>query len=77
MGLSVKRENEKLTLKLWDVQHSITPRSVPKYNPLFQIIGRLTFLISNLTTRLIKKFMQNIIYFVVDCFINTRSSRVT
>ena len=45
--------------------------------PPFQIIGRLTFLTSNLTTRLIQKFMQNITSFVVDRFINTSSSRVT
>ena len=30
----------------------------------------------SLTTRLIQKFMQNITSFVVDCFINTSSSRV-
>ena len=45
--------------------------------PPFQIIGRLIFLIPSLTTHIIKKFMQNITSFVVGCFINTRSSRIT
>ena len=45
--------------------------------PPFQIIGRLTFLIPSLTPHIIKKFMQNITSFVVGCFINTRSSRIT
>ena len=31
--------------------------------PQFQIVGRLTFLISSLTTRLIQKFVQNITFF--------------
>jgi len=77
MGLSVKRENEKLTLKLCDVQHSITPCSIPNYYPPFQIIDRLTFFISNLTTLLIQKFIQNIASFIVGRFINTKSSRMT
>ena len=33
--------------------------------PPFQIIDCLTFLTSNLTTRLIQKFVQNIVSFVV------------
>ena len=41
----------------------------------FQIIGRLIFSTLNLTTRLIKKFVQNIT-FVVACFINMSSSRM-
>ena len=35
------------------------------------------FFISNLTTHLIQKFVQNITSFVVGCFIDTRSSRTT
>ena len=45
-------------------------------NP-FQIVSRLTFLISSLTTRLIQSFIQNITFFVVYWFINKSSSRVT
>ena len=46
--------------------------------PPFQIVGRLTFWIPSLITRLIQKFVQiNITSFVVSCFINTRSSRMT
>jgi len=44
---------------------------------LFQIVGRLTFLNPILTTRFIQKFVQNITFFVVACFINERSSRMT
>ena len=43
----------------------------------FQIIGHLTFLILSLTTHLIHIFIQNITSFVVVCFINTSSSRMT
>ena len=39
--------------------------------------GSLNFFTLNLTARLIQKFMQNITYFVVTCFINTSSSRIT
>jgi hypothetical protein len=43
-----------------------------------QIIRRLTFLIPSLTTRLIQKFfLQNITSFIVACFINKSSSRMT
>jgi hypothetical protein len=42
-----------------------------------QIIRRLTFLTSNLTTRLIHFFLQNITSFIVACFINKSSSRIT
>ena len=35
------------------------------------------FLTPSLTTRLIQNFMQNIFCFVVSCFINTSSSRMT
>ena len=45
--------------------------------PLFQIIIRLTFFTPSLTTSLIKKFEQNVTYFVVACFINKSSSRMT
>jgi len=48
-----------------------------KVLPPFQIIGGLTFLTPSLTTRLIQKFVENITYFVVGCFINTRFSRMT
>jgi len=37
----------------------------------------LTFLISNLITRLIKNIVQNITLFIVACFINTSSSKMT
>jgi hypothetical protein len=42
-----------------------------------QIVSRLTFLISSLTTRLIQSFVQNITFFVVYWFINKSSSRMT
>jgi len=42
-----------------------------------QIIRRLTFLTTSLTTCLIQKFVQNIISFVVAWFINKGSSRMT
>ena len=44
--------------------------SVPNYRPFY-------FLISNLTTHLIQKFVQNITSFVVACFINTSSPTMT
>jgi len=44
---------------------------------LSQIIRHLTFLTLSLTTRLIQKFVQNIISFVVACFINKSYSRMT
>jgi hypothetical protein len=40
-------------------------------------IVRLTFFTQSLTTRLIQKFMLNITSFVVACFINKNSSRMT
>ena len=43
---------------------------------LFQIVGRLIFFTLNLITRLIQKFMQNITFFIINCFINTKSSRI-
>jgi len=42
-----------------------------------QIVSRLTFLISSLTTRLIQSFVQNITFFVVYWFINRSSSKMT
>jgi hypothetical protein len=46
------------------------PRPAKKVLPPLQIIGRLTFSISNLTTRFIQKFVQKITSLVV-AFINT------
>jgi len=45
--------------------------------PPFQIVVGLTFSTLSLTTRLIQKFMQNVTSFVVACFINKRSFRMT
>jgi hypothetical protein len=45
--------------------------------PPSQIIRRLTFLTSSLTTRLIQKFVQNINSFIVAWYINKSSSRMT
>jgi len=48
-----------------------------KILPPFQIIGRLIFSTSSLTTCFIQKFVQNITSFVVTCFINISISRMT
>ena len=45
--------------------------------PPFQMIGRLVFSTPSLTTRFIKKFVQNVTSFVVTYFINISSSRMT
>ena len=49
--------------------HICTTLSVSNYRSF-------DFFISNLINRLIQKIIQNITFFVVDCFINTRSSRM-
>ena len=38
----------------------------------FQIIIRLIFLTSSLTTHCIQKFMQSITFFVMTCFVNKK-----
>ena len=43
----------------------------------FQIIARLIFFTQSLATRFIKKFVQNIIFFIVTYFLNTSSSEMT
>ena len=45
--------------------------------PPFQIVVGLTFSTLSVITRLIQKFMQNVTSFVVACFINKRSFRMT
>jgi hypothetical protein len=48
----------------------VATSSIPNYKTL-------TFLTPSLITRLIQKFMQNIISFIVACFINKSSSGMT
>ena len=43
----------------------------------FQNVGRLTFFTLSFTTRLIQKFVSNIIFFIVACFIIKSSLRMT
>ena len=45
--------------------------------PPFQMIGRLVFSTPSLTTRFIKKFVQNVTSFVVTYFINISCSSMT
>ena len=56
----------------WKSQQFVLPANLL---PPLQFIIHLTFFISNLTTRLIRKFIQNSTSFVAACFINKNSSR--
>jgi hypothetical protein len=74
VGLQGKNRSERYML--WYSSRRTQRKTKMILNP-FQIIVHLTFMTPSLTTHLIQKYVRNITYFVVACFINKSSSRIT